>query len=93
MMEGDAAGLPDWFLERLVSRGINGVWIQAVLNTLAPSKAFPEFGSGWRIRLKNLRALTERAAKRGIKIYLYLNEPRAMPASFLWEKMPRHRPS
>jgi len=92
LMEGDAAGLPDWFLERLVSRGINGVWIQAVLNTLAPSKAFPEFGSGWQIRLKNLRALTERAAKRGIKIYLYLNEPRAMPAAF-FAKRPEIRGS
>jgi hypothetical protein len=82
LMEGDAAGLPDGYLARAAQHGINGVWIQAVLNNLAPSQIFPEFGSGWSTRLKNLRALVERAGKFGIKVYLYLNEPRAMPASF-----------
>lgn len=87
LMEGDAAGLPDGYLEQAAQSGINGVWIQAVLNNLAPSKSFPDFGKGWETRLNNLRALAMRAEKFGIKIYLYLNEPRAMPASFF-----SHRP-
>lgn len=82
LMDGDAAGLPDGYLERAARCGVDGVWIQAVLNTLAPAKAFPEFGGGWQTRLKNLRMLAGRAANFGIKIYLYLNEPRAMPAPF-----------
>jgi hypothetical protein len=82
LMEGDAAGLPDAYLSRAAQYGVNGVWIQAVLNNLAPSTIFPEFGSGWKTRLTNLRALVARAGKFGVKIYLYLNEPRAMPASF-----------
>ena len=85
-MEGNAAGLPDGYLERAAERGVNGVWIQAVLNTLAPAKAFPEFGEGWQTRLRNLRQLTERLDKFGIKVYLYLNEPRAMPASFFAQR-------
>jgi hypothetical protein len=82
LMEGDAAGLPDAYLERAAMSGMEGVWIQGVLNTLAPSRAFPEFGEGWQTRLRNLRALVERAGRYGMRIYLYLNEPRAMPAPF-----------
>ncbi len=87
LMEGDAAGLPDAYLERAAASGVNGVWIQAVLNTLAPSKSFPEFGAGSETRLRNLRSLAARARKFGVRIFLYLNEPRAMPASFF-----RNRP-
>lgn len=82
LMEPAADPFPDAYLERLARTGINGVWMQAVLNTLAPSKIFPEFGAGSETRLKNLNALVERAAKFGVKVYLYLNEPRAMPPSF-----------
>ena len=85
LMETDP--FPDAYLERMASTGINGVWIQGVLNTLAPSKLFPEFGEGSEIRLKNLNALVTRAARFGVKVYLYLNEPRAMPLSFF-----DHRP-
>jgi hypothetical protein len=82
LMEPAADPFPDAYLERLARTGINGVWIQGVLNTLSPSKIFPEFGAGSETRLKNLNALVERAAKFGVNIYLYLNEPRAMPPSF-----------
>ena len=82
LLEGDVAGLPDGYLDRAAASGINGVWIQGVLNKLAPARSFPEFGKGWETRLKNLRALVERAARYGLRVYLYLNEPRAMPAEF-----------
>lgn len=73
---------PEGLLERLAARGVNGVWLHTLLRQLAPSKTFPEFGEGHETRLANLRKLVDRAAKHGIKIYLYMNEPRAMPASF-----------
>ena len=82
LIEGDAAGLQDGYLDRAAASGVSGVWIQGVLNTLAPARAYPEFGKSWATRLKNLRALVERAARYGLHIYLYLNEPRAMPAEF-----------
>ena len=82
LVETDADPFPDGLLERLAASGVNGVWMQAVLNTMAPARAFPEFGQGWPTRLKNLNALIARAARYGVKIYLYMNEPRAMPAAF-----------
>jgi len=74
---------PDGLLERLRAVGVNAVWLHAVLRDLAPGgTAFPEFGAGHQRRLANLHALVERAKRYGIRVYLYLNEPRAMPASF-----------
>jgi hypothetical protein len=74
---------PDGFLERLSAVGVNGVWLHVVLRDLAPGgTAFPEFGTDHERRLANLRALVARAKKHGIGVYLYMNEPRAMPASF-----------
>jgi hypothetical protein len=82
LMETDIDPFPEGFLEKVARAGMNGVWLQAVLRNMAPSKIFPEFGAGWEIRLKNLARLVERAQNYGVKIYLYLNEPRAMPAQF-----------
>lgn len=74
---------PDGLLERLSESGINGVWLQGVLRDLAPGgSAFPEFGADHEARLSTLRALVDRAKKFGVDIYLYINEPRAMPAAF-----------
>jgi hypothetical protein len=54
-----------------------------VLRQLAPDgDVFPEFGEGSAARLEVLRQLVERAGRHGIKVYLYLNEPRAMPLEF-----------
>ena len=79
---------PDGLLQRLTASGINGVWLQAVLRDLAPGgEAFPEFGDGNEVRLANLRELVARAKSFGIDVYLYLNEPRAMPHPF-FEKRP-----
>ncbi len=74
---------PDGFLQRLSAVGVNGVWLHVVLRDLAPGgPAFPEFGVDHEKRLANLRTLVERARKFGVGVYLYMNEPRAMPASF-----------
>ena len=74
---------PDGLLQRLSAVGVNGVWLHVVLRDMAPGgTAFPEFGADHERRLANLRALVERAKKYGIGVYLYMNEPRAMPAAF-----------
>lgn len=74
---------PDGLLQRLAEVGVNGVWLHAVLRDLAPGgAAFPEFGQESQRRLGNLEALVKRAARYGIGVFLYLNEPRAMPESF-----------
>lgn len=74
---------PDGLLQALADRGVNGVWLHAVLRDLAPGgDTFPEFGAGHERRLDNLRKLVERAKRFGVDVYLYMNEPRAMPAAF-----------
>lgn len=73
---------PDGLLERLAAAGVNGIWLHTVLRTLAPSPMFPEFGEGHERRLETLRDLVKRAGRYGIRVLLYMNEPRAMPDSF-----------
>ena len=74
---------PDGLLEKLSRSGVNGIWMHTVLNQMAPGgKDFPEFGAGHEVRINNLKKIVDRASKYGIGIYLYINEPRAMPASF-----------
>ena len=74
---------PSGLLSRLAAEGVNGVWMHVVLNQLAPGgKDFPEFGAGHEQRIANLQKIVIRAKKYGIQVYLYMNEPRAMPAAF-----------
>ena len=71
---------PDGLLQRLSTLGINGVWLHVLLRDMAPGgAAFPEFGEGHERRLATLRTLVNRAKKCGIGVYLYMDEPRAMP--------------
>ena len=73
---------PDGFLARLAASGVNAVWLQGVLQKLAPFSWDPQRSRDFETRLRNLQRLARRAAKRGVRIYLYLNEPRALPNSF-----------
>lgn len=81
-MEPEIDPFPEGYLQKLAASGVDGVWMQCVLNNMAPSKQFPEFGKGWETRLETLNKLVARAGKYGIKIYLYINEPRSMPSEF-----------
>ncbi len=78
---------PEGLLRRLSELGVDGVWLYGVLRHLAPGgEAFPEFGQGYEIRQANLRTLVQRAKRHGIGVFLYINEPRARPASFFKER-------
>lgn len=82
LLEKHADPYPEGLLARLAQAGVNGVWLQAVLHKLAPFPWAPERSERYAERLQNLRALVSRARKYGIKIFLYLNEPRALPLRF-----------
>ncbi|MHB9030391.1 MAG: hypothetical protein ACYC9O_16620 [Candidatus Latescibacterota bacterium] len=74
---------PEGLLRRLAEQGVTGVWMHTVLRQLAPGGMFPgESPADAAKRRENLRKLAERTARYGIRIYLYMNEPRAMPESF-----------
>lgn len=73
---------PEELLEKYSRYGINGVWIQGVLYALAPYPFDEKLSCGWEKRIENLKKLTERTEKYGIKVYMYINEPRSLPLSF-----------
>jgi hypothetical protein len=82
LLEPDLDPYPDGYLARLAECGVNAVWLQGLLSKLAPFPWQPELSTRHEERLKNLRQLAIRAHKHGIAVYLYLNEPRAMPLKF-----------
>jgi hypothetical protein len=82
LLDPEVKSYPDELLRQLAERGVNGIWLHTLLRTLAPSDLFPEASKDYEIRLRSLQTLVERADRHGIKVYLYMNEPRTMPASF-----------
>ncbi len=82
LLDPEIGSYPEGLLQRLASQGVNAVYLHVVLRTLAKDPKYPEFGIGSEERLKNLRTLVKRAAKYGMKVLLYINEPRAMPIQF-----------
>ena len=73
---------PDSLFEAYSRLGVNGIWCQAVLYTIAPYPFMPELSADFEKRVAGMKALTERMAKYGIKLYLYINEPRALPNAY-----------
>lgn len=73
---------PDALLKKYTATGVNAVWLPAVLYQLCPFPFDESYSVGWEERRERLRALIARAAQYGIKVYLYLNEPRSMPLGF-----------
>lgn len=73
---------PDGLLARYAQLGVNGIWMQGLLHSLVPIEGALEHSKGYEQRQQNLRKLVERAARFGIGVYLYFNEPRGMPGAF-----------
>lgn len=69
---------PDAFLNRLAHLGVNGLMVP--LEGLYPHRLVPEFERPPEPLFQALRERVRRYARYGIKVYLYLNEPRAFPA-------------
>jgi len=81
---------PEGLLQKYAQSGINGVWLGVILYQLFPFPVAKELSDGYEKRLKNLKLLTERAAKYGIGIFLYLNEPRGLPLKY-YENYPEYK--
>ena len=78
-IEDSESYFPDSLFREYQKNGITGVWLHGVLAALSPYPFDPTQSDKYLLRRKNLTILTERAARYGIKVYLYLNEPRALP--------------
>ncbi len=92
-LAGDAQeSYPEALLAQYAANGVNAIWLQALLRQLAPNP-WEDREEDARLRpqrLESLRRLVARAAKYGIGVYLYINEPRPEPESF-FDKFPHLR--
>lgn len=77
-LQGDLDAYPDEYLNKLAHCGINGIWIPGLLRDLVASQVIPELRprAG---QLGRLKRLVSRAARYGIKVFLFCIEPRALP--------------
>ncbi len=76
-------GAPDPFPPGLLAQyrasGVNAVWLPVLLSDLTPWTGDDDYSQGWERRQAGLRRLTARLGEFGIGLFLYLNEPRALP--------------
>lgn len=62
-------------LTRIATSGFNAIWVHGELHHMAKSSVFPEFGVHAKEHVANMRALIKRAAKHGLKVYVYMQPP------------------
>jgi hypothetical protein len=80
---------PDDALHQIAGLGFNGIWIRMVARRLLKNPAYPAFGDQAEQCLPGLRRVIERAARRGLKVYAYLQEPLGMPSHDpFWKEHP-----
>lgn len=84
--DGAEVFLPDALLDEYARVGVNALWMPVLLYQLVEFPFAPEYSVGREKRLKNLQKIIRRAARYGIKIYLYLNEPRNMPVAIFQDR-------
>ncbi len=68
--------LPDSLLQAYAEQGINGLWFHGLLSALSPYPFKPSASEGYQERRVELKKLVARCRAYGIKVYLYVNEPR-----------------
>lgn len=71
--------LPDSLLKEYQRNGINGLWFHALLSNLSYYPFDESLSKGYEQRRGELKKLIARCKQHGIKVYLYFNEPRALP--------------
>jgi hypothetical protein len=80
----------DFELQRIAEEGFNGIWVHGILRHLVSVDPFPELGENAPVQQAALERLIARAARHGLKVWLYLQPPRAVPVSWshFWETHP-----
>lgn len=77
-------------LRRIAASGFNAVWLRGRLRQLMRSTKLPELNDPEAdLRRQNIKWLIERAAGHGLGVYLFFNEPLALPADDpFWNQHP-----
>lgn len=79
----------DAILAGIAEAGFNAIWVHGVLNHLVKVEPFLELGTNSERHLVALTRLVARAKGHGISVFVYMQPPRAIPAS-LEEFWSRH---
>ena len=74
-LTNDVDYYPDEYLNKLAHEGINGVWLSMYFASL-PSSIFPNRGKDAEKRFAKLRKTVAKCARYGIKIFVYICEPK-----------------
>jgi len=80
----------DQVLDGIREAGFNAIWVHGILRHLVNVEPFPELGKNADRQINALRCLTERASRHGMKVFIHLQPPRAVPISFeeFWNNHP-----
>lgn len=68
----------DEALSSIAGSNFNGIYVHGLLHNIVKQEEFLEFGVYANEQQKKLRNLIERAAKYGIKVFLFMQPPRAL---------------
>lgn len=82
LSDPDAASCSEGLIARLAACGVDALWFHVVLADLSTDPKYPEWGVEAKRRRATLKKLVARAARHGVKVFLYVNEPREQPSSF-----------
>ena len=77
-------------LAAISGSGFNAIWVHGLLHHIVRAEPFLELGKNHQRHKTALRALIERAARHGIKVFIYMQPPRAIPVSNreFWDRHP-----
>ncbi len=70
----------DEILSGIAKNGFNAIWIHGVLANVTKAPDFPEYGKNAEMHIKSINTLVERAARHGIKIFMYCQPVRSIAA-------------
>jgi hypothetical protein len=81
---------PDEYLNSLAHCRVNAIWVAGAFREIIKSEVIPELTPDADERaLQKLAELTRRAARYGIKVFMFCMEPRSLPSSHpLWKVHP-----
>lgn len=77
-----SVSFPEAMLKKYQKMGINAIWLPVILYQVTEFPFDKSYSKGYESRQEKLRQLVALGEKYGIKVYLYLNEPRSMPLEF-----------
>ena len=76
LMPGAPDPFPEGVLAQYQAAGVNALWHPATLASLVPWTGDEDYSADYQLRQESLRQMCTKLASYGIKLFLYINEPR-----------------